>query len=94
MTWTQLHDLCGESASNPDNAYAIVRRARAVSEEAIRVDDRGFTPLHIAVASCDPPVEVIEALLNANPNAVREKVRLDEWEACMSRTKEFCLFLY
>mmetsp|Transcript_24248 Transcript_24248/g.50677 ORF Transcript_24248/g.50677 Transcript_24248/m.50677 type:complete len:135 (+) Transcript_24248:166-570(+) len=81
MTWTKLHDLCG-SRTDPINTQEIIRRARTVSEEVIHVDDRGYTPLHIAVVSRDPSVEVIDALLKANPNAVMEKVLLSTIQLC------------
>ena len=38
------------------------------------VDDRGYTPLHVAVTSDNPSKDVIKALLQANHNVVMKKV--------------------
>jgi ankyrin repeat protein len=67
MTWTRLHDACQRRDSK-----TVVELAEQVSEEAIMVDDHGSTPLHIACWG-NPPLEVIQALLFAYPQAATDK---------------------
>jgi hypothetical protein len=67
MTWTRLHDACQHH-----NNKMIVKLARCFAEEAVMVDDHGSTPLHIACWG-NPPMEVVQALLQACPEAATDK---------------------
>jgi hypothetical protein len=76
MTWSTLHDLCAHRPTPFDTA-AIIKHAREAPEEIVCVDDRGYTPLHIAVTlRFDPPLEAIEALVDLFPIAVMAKVSM------------------
>lgn len=67
MTWTTLHDAC----ERQDTATILVR-SKVHPEEAVREDDRGATPLHIACWQ-NPPLQVIEALIEAFPGAIKDQ---------------------
>jgi ankyrin repeat protein len=67
MTWTRLHDAC----QHRDNKM-IVKLAQSFAEEAVMMDDRCSTPLHIACWG-NPPIEVIRTLLHACPQAATDK---------------------
>lgn len=67
MTWTRLHDACQHQKSS-----TVVKLAHACAEEALMVDDHGSTPLHIACWG-NPPVDVIQALLDACPQTVADQ---------------------
>jgi hypothetical protein len=67
MTWTRLHDACQHH-----NNKMIVKLARCFAEEAVMVDDHGSTPLHIACWG-NPPMEVVQALLQACPQVATYK---------------------
>lgn len=73
MTWTKLHDLCGKGSAGPFHNMTILKQCLAHPEEVAFVDDRGYTPLHVAVACDNPSQDVIRALLQANRNAVMKK---------------------
>jgi ankyrin repeat protein len=76
MTWTKLHELLAARPTPFTNA-AVIKNARERPESIVSVDDRGYSPLHIAVTSNDtPPLEAIRALVNVFPNAVMAKVSL------------------
>lgn len=76
MTWSTLHDLCAQRPT-PFATAAIIKRAREVPDEIVYVDDRGYTPLHIAVTlRHKPPLEAIEALVDLCPIAVMAKVSM------------------
>jgi ankyrin repeat protein len=67
MTWTTLHDAC----ERQDTAEILVR-TKVHPEEAVREDDRGATPLHIACWT-NPPLSVVEALIQAFPGAIQDQ---------------------
>ena len=64
MTWTVLHDACEH-----EDTETVLKRSKVNTEEANSLDDHGATPLHIACFN-NPPVEVIEALIAAHPQAL------------------------
>ena len=75
MTWTALHHLCGLKTS-PSNIDEIATHSLSHPDDISEVDDHGFTPLHVEVIRSDPREEVIRAFLQANPNAVLNKVTI------------------
>ena len=67
MTWTRLHD-----AVQHHDYKEAVNIAHLSSDEAMMVDDHGSTPLHLACWG-NPPIDVIQALLKACPQAATDK---------------------
>lgn len=75
MTWTKLHDLFEGRVTSFTNAE-IIKNMREFPQGIYSSDDRGYTPLHIAVTKNDPLIDAIGALPNAYPNAVISKVNI------------------
>ena len=75
MTWTTLHDLLAARPTPFTNA-AVIKNAREFPEAIVSVDDRGYTPLHIAVSINEPVLDAIKALVNVHPSVVVSKVSI------------------
>ena len=77
-----LHVLCAAYAS-PEGREGEEASPEAVAlllegsgrEAAARKDSDGSLPLHLAVSERDPPLEVVRALVEANPGALLEEGR-------------------
>jgi ankyrin repeat protein len=68
----QLHDLCGEALTTDDVAWNNALHLLSVDPSLAAVEDQGWTPLHICcLASCEPPLFLLRALLYAHPKAAR-----------------------
>jgi ankyrin repeat protein len=63
MTWTELHDACVHQV-----AERITRAAKQHAEEAVQVDEHGWTPLHILCWG-SPSSYAVKALIDACPQA-------------------------
>ena len=73
MTWTLLHDLFA-SRPTPFTSAAVIKNARESPNNITSVDDRGYTPLHIAVsANSTILLDAIKALVDVYPSAVMAK---------------------
>jgi ankyrin repeat protein len=73
MTWTLLHDLFACRPTPFTNA-AVIKNARELPNNITSVDDRGYTPLHIAVSANNTILlDAIKALVDVYPSAVMAK---------------------
>ena len=84
MTWTRLHDACQRQdsqlvvklLSSPSSSMMLGQEHYSecpVASEALMHDEHNSTPLHIAAWGGVTPNHVIQALIDACPQAVTDK---------------------
>jgi len=67
MTWKELHEACEHQ-----DVTRIIKIAHQRGEDALEVDEHGWTPLHV-LSWGNPTLEAVEALLKACPLALTNR---------------------
>jgi ankyrin repeat protein len=67
MTWTELHDACEHQ-----DASRVIQGAHTHYEDALELDEHGWTPLHVLCWG-NPSIEAVQALLQACPQSASAK---------------------